>query len=729
MIPPLNFPDAIDNDLTLFAVKDSLRLTLAADYNVGDKSISVEDNQAIMSLFPSAGIITLVENCSEPEKRAISFYYTSRTTVTFDGLSLLEDFIDSYKPKNVTNVVQNVMAEHHNALKNAVLAIQNYIGLKGDTATVPLRGTVGERLNYLQSVAYSPKAWFTADTTLGIIPLTVNFTDESFRLGKILNNNNITFVWDFGDSTASVISYTEMSNSGNATHVYQRPGIFDVTLKVTNKFSNDTLKLPGLVNARYPAPDFAVIDYILGSFQIFLNDQIKSPNNIEIELLIPTGINPLTGRTYSGEEVDSSDNPIDPISEYEWLLSDALSHANSKQTKALYSSGGIYDLVIKATTVSKSYRITSNNDFINIVENNNIWLLTFDSLSTTSVRASEFGFISQTFKTRQSSNLTISVNDGFLSGTNNSEQAIREFKRNVFFSSSSSQPSGYSGTSNIYYASGRNTGDATTLEKIKVVEYNGFNETYANIKNIDRPWNWIAFNNDFETYLLFGNPVFQPTGLSLTNQTLTIHNQLSNTAISTNLSVNNYISGGAELQQNPVQFEADGCTSIYGYFSVYRSAWRERNGYIVRNSGVGTFFQLKSFYGTQENGADLIYYFSKLNDMAGTDKKEGQLLNLSSGLYFFDNSGAVSAYDPVTQAWQTGGTGVNSIEFQKFQDSSKKDFNLETNTLLAVSDGSHSAYLSYDYSSKSFLRFTDTDLTFSLVGERPDYNQWCMGTF
>jgi hypothetical protein len=33
-------------------------------------------------------------------------------------------------------------------------------------------------------------------------------------------------------------------------------------------------------------------------------------------LLIPTGINPLTGRTYSGEEVDSSDNPIDPISEY-----------------------------------------------------------------------------------------------------------------------------------------------------------------------------------------------------------------------------------------------------------------------------------------------------------------------------------------------------------------------------------------------------------------------------
>jgi len=99
-----------------------------------------------------------------------------------------------------------------------------------------------------------------------------------------------------------------------------------------------------------------------------LNNQIKSPNNIEIELLIPTGINPLTGRTYSGEEVDSSDNPIDPISEYEWLLSDDLSHTNSKQTKALYSAGGIYDLVIKATTVSKSYRITSNNDLLTLLK-------------------------------------------------------------------------------------------------------------------------------------------------------------------------------------------------------------------------------------------------------------------------------------------------------------------------------------------------------------------------
>jgi predicted O-methyltransferase YrrM len=46
------------------------------------------------------------------------------------------------------------------------------------------------------------------------------------------------------------------------------------------------------------------------------------------------------------------------------------------------------------------------------------------------------------------------------------------------------------------------------------LSYNKSNTIYSfdivdkvrpNIKNIDRPWSWIAFNNDFETYLLFGN--------------------------------------------------------------------------------------------------------------------------------------------------------------------------------------------------------------------------------
>lgn len=729
MIPPLTFPTSLDNDLNLFVVKDSLRLTLAADYNIGDTTISVENNQLIMSLFPAAGIITLVENCSEPENRAISFYYTSRTETTFNGLTLLDNFVDSYKPKNVTNVVQNVMAEHHNAIKDAIINIQNYIGLPTDTVTVPYTGNLIQRVNYLQSVAYTPKAWFTADTTLGTIPLTVNFTDQSFRLGRILNDNTITFVWNFGDDTSSVITYTELTGTGNATHTYQRPGSFDVTLKVTNKFGSDTLKFPAFINARYPAPDFSIFDYTLGAFQIFLNEQIKSPNDAEIDLFIPSGINPLTGRTYSGEEVDSSGNPVDPIVTYEWLLSDDLSHTNSMQTIASYSNGGIFNLILKVTTQSNSYRITMKNDFINIVESRNIWLMTYDSLNSNSIRASEFGFLSQSFKTRQLANHTINVNTNFLIGTNNSTQAIREFKRNTFFTLASSQPSGYGGTANIYYANGRNATDPTTTESITVVEYNGFNESYSDVKTISRPWNWIAFNNDFETYLLFGNPVFQPVGLSLTNQTLTIHNQLSNVTTSTNLSISNYIGSGSELQQNPVQFDTDGCTSLYGYFSVYRTAWRERTGYILRNSGVGSFFQLKSFYATIEDGVDLISAFKKLNDISGPDRKEGQLVNMTSGVYFFDNSGSVSAFDPFTSTWQVGGSSTNSLEFQQYQDTTKQDYNLNTNTLLAVSDGSHSAFLSYDYTNKSFLKFTDTDLSFIKLGDRPDYNQWAMGTF
>jgi len=727
MLVPLNFPNAVDDFTNLYEVKDSLRLVLSQDYNPGDTSITVELNQTIMDLFPDSGLISLVENCSEPQKRIISFYYTSKTDVTFDGITILGGFIDSYKPKNVTHVLQNVMAEHHNAIKDSIKLIQEYLGLADEKAMMPYKGNINQRINYLYSIAYMPKAWFSADNKIGVVPLTVNFTDESFRLGANIENNPITFTWDFGDNNISQINYSVTSNVGNATHTYQRPGLFDVTLKVTNKYGSDTLKFPAYINVKYPAPDFAVINYTLSTFQQIVNDQIKIPIETVLSIFVPPGINPLTGKTYSGEEVNQNNVPIDPITTYTWLVSDNYPHTNTQSTDLLYSSGGIYDVVLRVDTVSLAYTNTVLSNYVNVIELTNLWLYNFDSYSTSVVRASEFGFISEAFKTRQNASLNITSNYNFLINTFNSEQAIREFSRNTFLSSSSSLSSGYAGTSNICYATGRNGVEPTSAELIQIVEYNGFNESYAEIKNIVRPWNWIAFNKDFETYFLFGNPTTQPVNLSLTNQTMIIYNQLSNATSSYNFSINNYISAASELQQNIAEFN-DACDSLYGYFSVYRYAWRDRNGYFVRNSGVGSFFQLNSFYQTVENGADLIFYFKKLNNVAGPEKLEGQLVNLTSGLYFFNNSGSVSAYDTATESWQIGGI-TNPVEFAQYQDRNFLDFNNAQNTLLATTDNDHNAFLSFDYTYNSFLRFSDIDLSFSKLSERPNYSQWLMGTF
>ena len=112
-----NYPDVLDSNANLYEVHDSLRVRLAEDYNPGDKSITVMEDSFSLVNFPATGLITLTEQCSEPDKRAISFFYSSRVDNIFSGLEILPGFEDVIKPKKITNVTQNVMASHHNQIK------------------------------------------------------------------------------------------------------------------------------------------------------------------------------------------------------------------------------------------------------------------------------------------------------------------------------------------------------------------------------------------------------------------------------------------------------------------------------------------------------------------------------------------------------------------------------------------------------------------------------------
>jgi hypothetical protein len=75
-------------------------------------------------------------------------------------------------------------------------------------------------------------------------------------------------------------------------------------------------------------------------------------------------------------------------------------------------------------------------------------------------------------------------------------------------------------------------------------------------------------------------------------------------------------------------------------------------------------------------------------------------------------------------AWRwTGGTPeLISSRAQEF-------FDAVDQTLLAASDGDRIAYLSFDYSPKSFIKFNESDTTFSGVTSRPTGTQWQMCIF
>ena len=149
----------------------------------------------------------------------------------------------------------------------------------------------------------------------------------------------------------------------------------------------------------------------------------------------------------------------------------------------------------------------------------------------------------------------------------------------------------------------------------------------------------------------------------------------------------------------------------------------------MRNAGVGPFFRLQSFYGTQGTVAAPVTAIAKLTDMPGSTRPEGQITGLSSGVYFFGNSGQIAAYNPSTLTWQTGGPGTSSASFQSLQDQTVSNYDSLSQTLLIASDNDKRAYLSFDYSVNTFIEFSATNTSFSSLPARPLGTQFAMGLY
>ena len=216
----ITYPEKLDTDTNLFLVKDSLRLALLNDYNPNDKIIYANATPEDMALFPDSGIITLTEQCSDLEERAISFYYGSKdnNNQTFSNLQLLDNFPDVKKIAKATNITLNVVSQHHNNLKDALIEIEKFAGVRHDKTNIPKTGSIEARINYLRKIALKPKAWFQVDVREGIIPLKVTFTDLSFRLATDNANNPIKTIWDFGDGDQKTFEYLNDSEKTTNTN-------------------------------------------------------------------------------------------------------------------------------------------------------------------------------------------------------------------------------------------------------------------------------------------------------------------------------------------------------------------------------------------------------------------------------------------------------------------------------------------------------------------------------
>lgn len=740
----IKYPKSLDTDTNLFLVKDSLRLPLLNDYKPKDKNIIVNATVDEMAAFPPSGIITLTEQCSDPLERAISFFYESKNdiTQTFQNVKLLDGFPDVEKLAKVTNVTLNVVAEHHNNIKDAIIEIEKFSGVANDKTLIPKTGSMEARINYLRSIALKPKAWFQADVKDGIIPLKVTFTDLSFRLATDNANNHVTTTWDFGDGDIRTFKFkndSEETSNTNTTieKIYEIPGSYTVTYTVKNKFGEDLIQFKNYINAKFPAPFKAIVSFEPKGNQIVtgnFNNKIRSPINTLINLKIPNGINPETGRTFSGEEVNDQGNPIDPVILYTWSLTDDLIHGNSKNTQALYESGGIYDTIVRTDTESGSFRITNIFNSIDVVENVNMWHWLYkekmNSIVSGSeeVEAAEFGLISETYKIPQSTSLALNTNNSFLNNDANSDRQKYEFSRNVGFCAASVTSSGSAGDSFLFWASGRSEADSSTLEEIYVKGFNGFEQTYKNHNSFQRSYNWMFLNTQINAYFMLGRPN-KGFGAytSPVNTKLETYNLMTRTLSAHKFSDNAFQANAIELKQNESVYDGSGNTKT-GNFSIYRSAWKGQVGYFLRSSLIGNQIVISNLYSTIGGVNDPFIALKKLQDLPNSNYTEGQFLAMSNGLFFFNNSSNISIYEDSSNTWYVAGNN-SGLSFRELQDKTVSGFDKESNTLLGVSNGDHFAYLSFDYSKNSMIKFNNLELTFSKLPSRPRLKQWFIGIY
>lgn len=202
------FPEALDNKDTLYEAKNNAETKLKQTLTFSGKYIIVEDTSA----FPEKGLIRI----GPPAGKAGNYeliYYGQKNKNIFSNL--VRGFAGSIQTQfNVGAWVTNaVMAEHHNAIKDAIIKIQKKLG----KLSFPEEGSLNNILQELETRFLSPKPIFVAFPLIGAPPLKVRFQNYS-------GGEPIRFLWDFGDGSTS----TEAS----PIHTYKREGVYSVKLNM-----------------------------------------------------------------------------------------------------------------------------------------------------------------------------------------------------------------------------------------------------------------------------------------------------------------------------------------------------------------------------------------------------------------------------------------------------------------------------------------------------------------
>jgi len=121
----VNFPTSLDDNVSLFLAGNNLRTTLTSSIDNSTLTIPVVTTTG----YPSTGFVSILTGTDITATEAIQ--YTSITPTQFNASARGGDGTIAVSHQNGDNVDFTIVAAHHNELKNAVIELENFVGVSG----------------------------------------------------------------------------------------------------------------------------------------------------------------------------------------------------------------------------------------------------------------------------------------------------------------------------------------------------------------------------------------------------------------------------------------------------------------------------------------------------------------------------------------------------------------------------------------------------------------------
>lgn len=202
------YPEILDDENSLYTVRNNAETELQQTLTYNGKYVMLKDASA----FPPYGIVR-ISNKKHPDVFEL-IYYDKKINNTLT--SLIRGFAGSKQDlwqSQETYVSNAVVAETHNAKKDAILNIESNLGIKENPDSTSLNGI----LKSLENKHLAPKPLFRAYPLK--CPTGTKITFQNFS-----NNQAIRFLWDFGDGSTS--------SERSPVYTYNAEGVYTVKLNM-----------------------------------------------------------------------------------------------------------------------------------------------------------------------------------------------------------------------------------------------------------------------------------------------------------------------------------------------------------------------------------------------------------------------------------------------------------------------------------------------------------------